>query len=78
MASKDSRDCLIVVLDLDPVAWQEVAGDPTDPLTLESALEAVLVFCNGHLAMRDENEVVVLGATATERCVRPVAGLLAR
>ncbi|KWU43865.1 transcription factor Tfb4, partial [Rhodotorula sp. JG-1b] len=52
-------------IDLNPVAWARAAvPDPHtgDQLSLENALDNVLVYCNAHLALRHENELAVFAA----------------
>ncbi|GAA5967877.1 hypothetical protein JCM8115_000389 [Rhodotorula mucilaginosa] len=66
MASQDTQsDLLCLIIDLNPVAWARAAvPDPHtgDQLSLENALDSVLVYCNAHLALRHENELAVFAA----------------
>ncbi|GAA5990475.1 hypothetical protein JCM10908_007388 [Rhodotorula pacifica] len=66
MASQDTQsDLLCLIIDLNPVSWSLSAlADPTtgDQLSLEQALDAVLVYANAHLALRHENEIAVFAA----------------
>lgn len=60
----DPADFLIVILDLNPLAWSD--GQDQNQLpgsTLISAIESFLVFVNAHLALRHENAIAVYGAT---------------
>ncbi|KDE03618.1 hypothetical protein MVLG_05913 [Microbotryum lychnidis-dioicae p1A1 Lamole] len=55
---------LCVILDLNPLAWSlsSVADPQThDQLSLEQALDQVLIFANAHLALRHENQIAVFG-----------------
>lgn len=61
-------------LDLNPLAWslsgQPADEDPTaDSLTLQQALDQILIFCNAHLSLRHENQVAVFAAGLGKRCV---------
>lgn len=59
-------------LDLNPFAWTQSA-QPTpndienDKLSLEEALDQVLIFCNAHLALLHSNELAVFGASLGSR-----------
>ncbi|KAI5481226.1 transcription initiation factor TFIIH subunit 3 [Pseudohyphozyma bogoriensis] len=60
----ESGDLLCLILDLNPLAWS-LSGSPTDTgdfLTLESALDQILIFANAHLSLRHENHIAVWGA----------------
>ncbi|SCZ94608.1 BZ3500_MvSof-1268-A1-R1_Chr12-3g03995 [Microbotryum saponariae] len=64
-AGGDAGDLLCVILDLNPLAWSlsSVADPQThDQLSLEQALDQVLIFANAHLALRHENQIAVFGA----------------
>jgi len=64
MESSES-DLLAIVLDLDPTAWSAGSDDMDDDAgALGRTLEHVFVFCNAHLALRHENHLTVIGATA--------------
>ncbi|KAK4701259.1 transcription initiation factor TFIIH subunit 3, partial [Phenoliferia sp. Uapishka_3] len=57
-------DLLCLILDLNPIAWAlsgQVSSDG-DELSLEAALDQVIIFCNAHLALRHENELAVFAA----------------
>lgn len=58
-------------LDLNPLAWQKSAtpDDRRDSLSLETALETLLIFANAHLCLRSENELAVYGAGLGKRFV---------
>ncbi|SCV73193.1 BQ2448_7118 [Microbotryum intermedium] len=61
----DAGDLLCVILDLNPLAWSlSSLADPqtNDQLSLEQALDQVLIFANAHLALRHENQIAVFGA----------------
>ncbi|GAA6060820.1 hypothetical protein JCM10212_000593 [Sporobolomyces blumeae] len=66
MASIVTGDLLCLILDLNPTAWAASANPPpassTAPLSLDSALDQVLVFANAHLALRHENQIAVFAA----------------
>ncbi|SGZ31511.1 BQ5605_C043g12064 [Microbotryum silenes-dioicae] len=64
-AGGDAGYLLCVILDLNPLAWSlsSVADPQThDQLSLEQALDQVLIFANAHLALRHENQIAVFGA----------------
>lgn len=58
-------------LDLNPIAWEESARDDDHGhgISLSKAMEALLVFCNAHLALSHENHICVAAASLTQRCV---------
>ncbi|SGZ34910.1 BQ5605_C074g12903 [Microbotryum silenes-dioicae] len=63
-AGGDAGYLLCVILDLNPLAWSlsSVADPQThDQLSLEQALDQVLIFANAHLALRHENQIAVFG-----------------
>ncbi|CEQ42689.1 SPOSA6832_04535 [Sporobolomyces salmonicolor] len=64
-ANAVAGDLLCLILDLNPASWAQSAHPSPggDALSLDQALDHVLVFCNAHLALRHENEVAVFGAT---------------
>lgn len=51
-------------LDLNPLAWSGSAN-----LTLDSALDQILVFANSHLALRHENQIALFAATNSSASV---------
>lgn len=57
-------------LDLNPVAWalSERVSPDGDELSLESALDQIIIFCNAHLALRHENALAVFAAGFGKRC----------
>ncbi|KAM0754829.1 Tfb4-domain-containing protein [Meredithblackwellia eburnea MCA 4105] len=65
-ATDTPGDLLCLILDLNPVAWslanKAKDEDEDDNLSLESALDQVLIFCNAHLALQHENELAVFAA----------------
>lgn len=58
-------------LDLNPIAWAHsaISDESHDALSLEQAIEQVLIFCNALLALRHENELAVFAAGLGKRCV---------
>ncbi|POY70699.1 hypothetical protein BMF94_6282 [Rhodotorula taiwanensis] len=66
MTTQDTQsDLLCLIVDLNPVSWANAAipdPDTDDRLSLEGALDSVLVYANAHLALRHENEVAVFAA----------------
>lgn len=61
-----------VQLDLNPLAWEMSAKcDPQDAsgdsLSLQQALDHILIFCNAHLSLRHENQVAVFAAGFGQR-----------
>ncbi|KAJ1884336.1 RNA polymerase II transcription factor B subunit 4 [Kickxella alabastrina] len=58
---------LVVVLDINTNAWS------TSPLPLDKALQQIIIFINGYLALKPENKLVVLASNKREcRCLYPV------
>lgn len=70
----DPPSVLLVILDLHPLSWAaSAAGDPEDQngtdterdtITLDRALNELLVFLNAHLALKWGNELMVYVAMA--------------
>jgi transcription initiation factor TFIIH subunit 3 len=72
----DPPSVLLVILDLHPLSWAASAsssGDPEDQngtdterdtITLDRALNELLVFLNAHLALKWGNELMVYVAMA--------------
>ncbi|GAA5988653.1 hypothetical protein JCM5350_003836 [Sporobolomyces pararoseus] len=58
MAAQVTGDLLCLILDLNPLAWSGSSN-----LTLDSALDQILVFANSHLALRHENQIALFAAT---------------
>lgn len=65
----DPPSVLLVILDLHPLSWA-TSADPeqqqngTDTITLDRALNELLVFLNAHLALKWGNELMVYAAMA--------------
>lgn len=56
----DVPSCLVLILDLHPTSWSTKShGATSSVLSLDKALDCLLVFVNGHLALRNGNEVVL-------------------
>ncbi|EJD52362.1 transcription factor Tfb4 [Auricularia subglabra TFB-10046 SS5] len=53
---------LALILDLSPTQWHLCGTAAEHPLALRDFLTQTLAFVNAHLAARDENSLVVLGA----------------
>lgn len=65
----DPASVLLIILDLHPLSWA-ISADPaasSDPLTIDRALNELLVFLNAHLACKWGNELVVYVAMAGGR-----------
>lgn len=72
-AVRTSPDFLVVVLDINPLAWtrrsealgkgkaKEVASD----VALEDALSAIMILLNAHMAMQHENGLAIYAAAGT-------------
>ncbi|TPX59962.1 hypothetical protein SpCBS45565_g07620 [Spizellomyces sp. 'palustris'] len=62
MTSEESINLLAVVIDTNPISWATAAQDPRCPLDLGRVLEQLLIFINAHLALRFDNELVVIAS----------------
>ncbi|GAA93863.1 uncharacterized protein L969DRAFT_608417 [Mixia osmundae IAM 14324] len=64
VAADRIHDLLCIIIDTNVLAWHESAqsSESGDRLSLSEALETLLVFLNAHLALRDQNELLVYGA----------------
>ncbi|KAJ9095731.1 hypothetical protein QFC20_006598 [Naganishia adeliensis] len=65
----DPASVLLIILDFHPLSWA-MSADPaasSDPLTIDRALNELLVFLNAHLACKWGNELVVYVAMAGGR-----------
>ncbi|GAA5853320.1 hypothetical protein JCM3766R1_001320 [Sporobolomyces carnicolor] len=60
MTTPVTGDLLCLILDLNPLAWSRSAS-----LSLDNALDQILVFANSHLALRHENQIALFAATNT-------------
>ncbi|GAA5915591.1 TFIIH/NER complex subunit TFB4 [Sporobolomyces salmoneus] len=58
MATQVTGDLLCLILDLNTLAWSG-----STHLTLDNALDQILVFANSHLALRHENQIALFAAT---------------
>lgn len=63
---------VLLQLDLNPLAWslsgQAAPDDPIgDSLSLQQALDQILIFSNAHLSLRHENQVAVFAAGLGKR-----------
>lgn len=71
---------LSLQLDLNPLAWH-LSAQPTttststnsDSLSLEQALEHILIFGNAHLSLRHENQLAVFAAGFGKRYILHVS-----
>jgi transcription initiation factor TFIIH subunit 3 len=59
----DPPSILLVILDLHPLSWA-ISAEPEspDPLSIDRALNELLVFLNAHLASKWGNELMVYAA----------------
>ncbi|KAJ2098568.1 RNA polymerase II transcription factor B subunit 4 [Coemansia sp. S100] len=58
---------LVVVLDVNASAWSR------SPLTVDNALQQMIIFINAYLALKPENKLVVLATNKREcKCLYPV------
>lgn len=57
----DPPSILLIILDLHPLSWAISADSESssDPLSIDRALNELLVFCNAHLASKWGNELMV-------------------
>ncbi|GAA6007503.1 hypothetical protein JCM11491_004188 [Sporobolomyces phaffii] len=60
MTTQVTGDLLCLILDLNPLAWSQSTS-----LSLDNALDQILVFANSHLALRHENQIALFAATHT-------------
>ncbi|GAA5877992.1 hypothetical protein JCM16303_002807 [Sporobolomyces ruberrimus] len=58
MTTQVTGDLLCLILDLNPSSWAS-----SDTLSLDAALDQILVFANSHLALRHENQIALFAAT---------------
>ncbi|KAI8060941.1 TFIIH subunit Tfb4/p34 [Gongronella butleri] len=61
--SEDDSNLLVLILDTNPFVWQQSANSST-PFSLDEALQQILVFINAHLALKYDNQVVVIASHA--------------
>ncbi|KAI8969802.1 TFIIH subunit Tfb4/p34 [Pilobolus umbonatus] len=59
--SEDDSNLLVIILDTNPFAWKESAEAAT-PLSINHALDQILIFINAHLALKYNNKVVVIAS----------------
>ncbi|PLW55009.1 hypothetical protein PCANC_02531 [Puccinia coronata f. sp. avenae] len=63
--SQEAADLLIVILDLNAIAWYDLEtgqAAPEQTTSLVSVIESFLIFANSHLALKHENAIAVYGA----------------
>lgn len=58
MSNQVIGDLLCLILDLNPVKWSQSTS-----LSLDVALNQILIFANSHLAIRHENQIALFAAT---------------
>ena len=72
-AARTSPDFLVLVLDINPLAWtrrSEALGKGKDKevscdVALEDALSAIMILLNAHMAMQHENGLAIYAAAGT-------------
>ena len=58
MSNQVTGDLLCLILDLNPIKWSQ-----SQTLSLDLALNQILIFANSHLAIRHENQIAIFAAT---------------
>ncbi|KAJ3188326.1 RNA polymerase II transcription factor B subunit 4 [Gaertneriomyces sp. JEL0708] len=53
---------LAVIVDTNPLAWSQAAGDPQNPIEFTQVLEHLLIFINAHLALRSDNDIAIIAS----------------
>ncbi|KAI7902307.1 TFIIH subunit Tfb4/p34 [Cokeromyces recurvatus] len=59
--SEDDSNLLIIIIDTNPFAWEE-SSKAENPLSLDQALNQILIFINAHLALKYDNKVVAIAS----------------
>ncbi|CEG76914.1 hypothetical protein RMATCC62417_11741 [Rhizopus microsporus] len=59
--SEDDSNLLVIILDTNPFAWNDSAKAKV-PLSLDDALNQILVFVNAHLSLKHNNSVAVIAS----------------
>ncbi|KAI9261032.1 TFIIH subunit Tfb4/p34 [Sporodiniella umbellata] len=59
--SEDDSNSLVIILDTNPYAWTE-SSKAEIPLSLDDALNQILVYINAHLALKHNNSVAVIAS----------------
>ncbi|OBZ86094.1 RNA polymerase II transcription factor B subunit 4 [Choanephora cucurbitarum] len=57
----DDSNLLVLIIDTNPFAWNE-SGRADLPLSLDDALNQLLIFINAHLALKYNNKVAVIAS----------------
>lgn len=55
---------------MNPLAWS--SGTEASEITLQQALEQIALFANAHLALSDENQLLVYACSALSRSAAPM------
>ncbi|KAI8380774.1 TFIIH subunit Tfb4/p34 [Blakeslea trispora] len=61
ITTEDDSNLLVLILDTNPFAWNE-SSKADLPLTLDDALNQLLIFINAHLALKYNNKVAVIAS----------------
>ncbi|KAI8335990.1 TFIIH subunit Tfb4/p34 [Choanephora cucurbitarum] len=61
VTTEDDSNLLVLIIDTNPFAWNE-SGRADLPLTLDDALNQLLIFINAHLALKYNNKVAVIAS----------------
>ncbi|KAI8072188.1 TFIIH subunit Tfb4/p34 [Gilbertella persicaria] len=61
VVTEDDSNLLVIVLDTNPFAWNE-SSKAQVPLSLDNALNQILIFINAHLALKYNNKVAVIAS----------------
>lgn len=62
----DDSNLLVIIIDTNPFAWEESSKADT-PLSLDTALNQLLVFVNAHLALKYNNKVAIIASHIGQR-----------
>ncbi|KAG1151252.1 hypothetical protein G6F38_001439 [Rhizopus arrhizus] len=58
---KDDSNLLVIIIDTNPFAWNDSAKAEL-PLSLDDALNQILIYINAHLALKHNNNIAVIAS----------------
>ncbi|XP_071946497.1 general transcription factor IIH subunit 3-like [Antedon mediterranea] len=65
MSDEEDCDCLVVIVDVNPVWWGQ-RSKSSHQITLTECIENVLVFVNSHLMMKHTNQIAIIASHTHE------------